>query len=67
MKPDNSPDVTDNPPRSTAVQCSALLCATHDFKEEYYGWRCVRCGQFYPNTCPLENWLNNEPYDHDRH
>ena len=37
-------------------------CDNHDFKEEYYGWRCSKCGQFYPNTAPLESWLLREPF-----
>ena len=45
---------------SSAPICSA---STHDFKEEYYGWRCSKCGCFYPNTAPLGAWLNGETYD----
>lgn len=40
-------------------------CAVHDFKEEYYGWRCAKCGQFYPNTAPLEAWILGDPTSRD--
>lgn len=45
------------------IGCTDGLCVRCDFVEEYYGWRCSKCGQFYPNTAPLENWLMNEPYE----
>lgn len=34
----------------------------HQWKEEYYGYRCGECGQFIPFGC--EPWLN-EPDDYD--
>lgn len=40
-----------------------VLCVSHDFQTEYYGWRCSKCGVFYPNTAPLGAWLNGETYD----
>lgn len=49
------------------LAASGCYASGHDFKEEYYGWRCSKCGIFYPNTCPLENWLMNETYEPDRH
>ena len=45
------------------VSTSGPSCPNHNFVEEYYGWRCSKCGQFYPNTAPLENWLVGESYD----
>ena len=44
------------------VSTSGSSCSNHNFVEEYYGWRCSKCGMFYPNTEPLENWILNEPY-----
>ena len=37
-------------------------CDSHNFVEEHCGWRCSKCGQFYPNTAPLESWLLGEPF-----
>lgn len=53
----------DASPVLMAVGSTALLCVRCDFIEEYYGWRCSKCGRFYPNTAPLENWMLNEPYE----
>lgn len=44
-------------------RASACYASAHDFKDEYYGWRCSKCGAFYPNTAPLGAWLNGETYD----
>lgn len=30
---------------------SVSLCDTHDFKEEYYGYKCLKCGMFVPFGC----------------
>lgn len=61
----HTPDQNPSPaiaelPAPTGVVCSDGLC---NFVEEYYGWRCSKCGVFYPNTAPLGAWLNGEKYD----
>jgi ribosomal protein S27AE len=51
---------------STKVPKTAEPCdhtGAGSFVAEYYGWRCSKCGVFYPNTAPLGAWLNGETYD----
>ena len=36
---------------------SALDCE-HDWREEYYGTRCAKCGTFYPFGC--EPWMPDD-------
>jgi hypothetical protein len=35
----------------------------HDFQEEYYGYRCVKCQQFIPYGC--EPWAADEDEEMD--
>lgn len=48
---------SDPPVRST--ECSTAAECEHDWKEEYYGTRCTKCGTFYAFGC--EPWLATDP------
>ena len=43
--------------------CQEFTENSHDWQEEYYGWKCSKCGDFIPFGC--EPWMPVDEYEED--